>query len=222
MSAANPLEKLAYRIATKHSMLQKFRKGAFIFLFLNFFVQFLVFEISNCLFSSVTFFTYWGLIMTTSFFYAASKMSHSDPTTKYSTLLSICLLSEFLITLIFWGFIWASQEVLSTIHYYILILYHSVPLGLLLIELALGNVIVKHKSFFPFATFYTSYLLLNFALDLCFGIVIYKVFDPKNPMTIVVAFTGLLIAYVMWKMTVQVDKVKFVAVETNPEKLSQS
>ena len=170
-------------------------------------LKFVAFPIKETLIDISIYFTYWSLLFTLVYFCLAITMR--PPSKALSILLPVSIIMETLVTIIYWLLLYKTARIRSSLHQYIAIVYHSCPLGLLVLDLAIGDIKQHRRAIWYFVFVLFFYGTLAAVLALGFNVVVYSAFDFKSWRTAVNVALKLAIAGCTWAFLLLVDKIKW-------------
>lgn len=200
---------LRHRCVTNPMILYSFRLFAFLFLVVNFSLKYIYTSFLTGLKDIAIFMTYWGLIFTIVFFGVSFFFSRPASTYRCGIWFHVCLLFEIIITFGYWTWIFPTSKHPTTLHLWVAIFNHSVPLFFLIIEFVIGNIILVPISIVYFLIIFFVYVGYNAVLTLAFDVEIYKFIDPRNWRFILILLGEVLASLFFWGLTLLLQKWKF-------------
>lgn len=189
----------------KSGVVRRFRLFSVLVLLAHLSLEFVVDPPLVALKVCAVFLTFWGLFLAI-FFFIIGTVSPANPILPI--LLHVNLLAQLIITSIFWGGLWPLVSHKTGLDLYISITYHSVPFGLLLIELVIGDVELIEESWNWFVGFFFSYVGWNMVIVLGFEVIVYPPFTWRNLGTYLTMVVTLLFSRIAWNITFAFQRFK--------------
>ena len=169
-------------------------------------------HIKDAVYGKVFFLTEWAHFFTFIFYFSmVIKQYDKEKTHKFSFIFHLALSLQFLIVIIYWGFL--HKIAIKRIEFdniiYILYTKHILPPIFLLIDLFLNNVVLKNtrKKHFYFIALYGGYLMF---ISFYFETNIYPIFTFDDVKTFICLLVCCLLLLIFENVVLRIQEYKFV------------